>query len=103
MANAKPAEDATTELKAELKSLRDDLAELVEHVKTMGKEQADAAMHSAKEAVDHATDRVRLTAAEARKRGEEAADDIEAMITRHPLTSIMVAVGLGYFVGRMRH
>ncbi len=103
MANAKPEADATQELKAELKSLRDDLAELVDTVKSMGKEQADAALHSAKEAVDHAAERVRMTAGEARKRGEEAADEIEAMITRHPLTSIMIALGFGYLFGRIRH
>jgi len=103
MANAKAEADATQDLKDELKSLRDDLAELVETVKTMGKEQADAALHSAKEAVDHATDRVRMTAGEARKRGEEAADEIEAVITRPPLTSVMIALGLGYLVARIRH
>ncbi len=102
MANTKP-EDAADELKAEMKSLRDDLAELVETVKAMGKHQADAALHSAKEAVDHAADKLRLTAGEARKKGEEAADEIEGMITRHPLTSVLVAVGLGYLVARIRH
>jgi ElaB/YqjD/DUF883 family membrane-anchored ribosome-binding protein len=102
MANAKPG-DATEEFKDELKALRADFAKLVETVKAMGREQADSALNSAREAVDHAADRIKKRAAEAQQRGEAAAEEIEAMIGRHPLTSILVAIGLGYLIGRMRH
>jgi ElaB/YqjD/DUF883 family membrane-anchored ribosome-binding protein len=103
MANAKTGTDAADELREELQALRADFAKLVETVKAMGKEQADAALHSAREAVDHAADKVRSKAAEAQRRGEAAAADLEAMVNRHPLTSILAAIGLGYLVGRMRH
>jgi len=103
MANAKPSADTTEEFKAELKELRDDIAKLVETVKAMGRERADSAFHSAREAIDDAADRIKSRAAEAQRRGEAAAEEVEAMITRHPLTSILVAIGLGYLVGRMRH
>jgi len=103
MANTKSGPDATEELKEELQALRADLAKLVETVKAMGVEQADSAMHSAREAIDHAADKVRAKAAEAQRRGEAAAEDLEAMVNRHPLTSILAAIGLGYLVGRMRH
>jgi ElaB/YqjD/DUF883 family membrane-anchored ribosome-binding protein len=103
MANAKPGADASDEFKAELMALRADLAKLVETVKAMGREQADSALNSAREAVDHAAERIKKRAADAQQRGEAAAEEIEAMIGRHPLTSILVAVGLGYLIGRMRH
>ena len=103
MANAKTTGDTSDELREELKALRDDLTKLVDTVKTMGKEQADAALHSARDAFDHAAEGIKSRAAEAQKRGEAMAEEVEQMITRHPVTSILVAIGLGYFFGRMRH
>ena len=103
MANTKQSGDVNQELKDELKAIRADFANLLETVKAMGQEQADAALDSAREAVDTVAEQVRSKAADAQKRGEAAAEEVEAMITRHPLTSILVAIGLGYLVGRMRH
>ncbi len=102
-ADAKPATDKAHELKDELNPLRKDLSNLMDTVKAMGKDQAESAVHSAKEAVDRAAEKVRTTTSEARKKGEVAAEELEAVILRHPLTSIFVALGLGYVFGRARH
>ncbi len=103
MATAKTTDDATDELKSELKALRDDFAKLLETVKSIGTEQAESAIHRAKDAAEHAAEGLRMSASEARERGEAAAEDVERMIQRHPLTAILVAAGLGYIFGRVRH
>lgn len=93
--------ETADELRDELSALRADLAALVETVKEMGRDRADSAIHSAKEAVDHAAQRLKLSAEEARQRGEAAADEIEAMVTRHPIGTLFVALGLGFLIGRI--
>ena len=103
MATAKTTDEPTDELKSELKALRDDFAKLVETVKSIGEEQAESAIHRAKEAAEHAAEGLRMSAAEARQRGEAAAEEVEVMIQRHPLTAILIALGLGYIFGRVRH
>lgn len=94
--------ETAEDFREELNALRGDLAALVDTVKEMGRERADSAIHSAKEAVDHAAKRFRVSAEEARERGEHAADEIGAMVTRHPISSVFVALGIGYLVGRIR-
>ena len=103
MPTAKPTEEPADEIRDELKALRDDFAKLVDTVKSLGGERAESVLHRAKEAAEHTADEIRMSAGEARQRGEAAAEDIEAMIQRHPLTSILVAVGLGFIFGRARH
>ena len=98
----KPTESAE-ELRDELTALRADLSALVETVKGLGRDSADSAIHSAKEAVDHATRRLKMSAEEARERGEAAAGELEAMVTRHPMGAIFAALGVGYILGKVRH
>ena len=75
----------------------------METVKSLGGERAESVLHRARDAAEHAADEIRMSASEARHRGEAAVEDIEAMIKRHPLTSILVAVGLGFIFGRASH
>ena len=99
---AKAADDITAELGREIKALRKDLAALVASVKELGAKEAASAASSAKEAVEHVTETVKMTAEDARRRGEAAATEIESMIAKRPIMSALVALGLGYFVGRFR-
>ncbi len=46
---------------------------------------------------------LRTTASEARHRGEVAASELEDMIAARPLTSVLVALGVGYVIGKLRH
>lgn len=104
MATAKTGGEPTVEeLKSELKTLRDDFAKLVETVKELGTEQANAAMRKARKATEGAAESLRMSAEEAKERGEAFAEEIEEMIQRRPLMSILAALGIGYVVGRIRH
>ena len=102
MATAKTAEEASAEISKELQALRDDLAALVSTVKGLATTQAEHAMDAARETVGNVTERLRMSASEARHRGEEAANEFEDMIARRPLTSIMIALGIGYVIGKIR-
>ncbi|MCW5698027.1 MAG: DUF883 family protein [Bauldia sp.] len=97
MASAK--EDSFDDLQKELKALRADLTALVGTVKEIGASQAENLASQVKGAVGELGSRMRMTADEARRRGEEAAHEIEDVIGRHPLTAVMVAMGVGFIVG----
>lgn len=102
MATAKSAEDASAEISKELQALRDDLAALVGTVKDIATHQASQAMDTAKETVGNVAERLRMTASEARHRGEEAATEVEEMIAKRPLTAVLIALGIGYVIGKLR-
>jgi ElaB/YqjD/DUF883 family membrane-anchored ribosome-binding protein len=100
MATAKP-EEAGDELKREMKALRDDLAALVGTVKEMAAQRAEAVADSARETVENIGESMKMTAAEAQRRGEEMAGEVEEMIRNRPLTAVLVAAAVGYLVGKI--
>lgn len=102
MATAKTAEDTAAELSKEMKALRDDLTALVSTVKEFTTSQAEHAVGAAKETVGHMAESLRMTASEARHRGEVAATEVEEMIAKRPLTAVLIALGVGYLVGKLR-
>lgn len=102
MATEKTAENASAELSKELAALREDLAALVGTVRDLATSQAGHAVDAAKETVGHVAERLRMSASDARHRGEEVATEIEEMIGRRPLTAVMIALGIGYVIGKMR-
>lgn len=101
--------EATTEatmadLHKQMRAIQSDIASLTGTLKSYGKEQVGHMGEAARSAMNHAGDGVRLTAAEARMRGEHIAEEVEQTITRNPLTSVLVALGVGYVAGMMsRH
>jgi ElaB/YqjD/DUF883 family membrane-anchored ribosome-binding protein len=95
MATAKP-EDMSAEFGREMKALRDDLAALAGTVKDMAAQRAEAVVGAAKETM-------KMTAAEAQRRGEAMALEVEDMIRERPLTSVLVAVAVGYLIGKITH
>ncbi|MGD9740240.1 MAG: YqjD family protein [Bauldia sp.] len=104
MATAKTdTEDTAAELGREIKELRADLAALVSTVSDYIGRQASHAGEAAKEGVSHMAEALKSTASEARRRGEVAASEIEDMIAARPLTSVLVALGIGYVIGKLRH
>lgn len=98
-AGNRTAEENIGEIRDELKALRDDLAALGQSVRDLGVQQANSVAGSVRDAVGQATESLRMSAGEARRQGEAVATEIEAAITRNPLTAILVAMGLGYIVG----
>ena len=92
-------DDSFDDLQRELKVLRADLTALVGTVKEIGANQAENLAAQVKGAVGDFSGRMRMTADEARRRGEAAAHEVEEVIGRHPLTAVMIAMGIGFIVG----
>ncbi len=95
MAARNAPEEDDGDLARQMKTIQADVAALTETIKHFAVAQAG---HVA-EAVGVAGERVKTTAAEARRRGEVAAEEVEQLISRNPFTAILVAMGLGYIVG----
>ncbi len=96
-----PEDDATdaAALGRQIKAIQADVASLTDTLKQFGAAQAGHVADVVGKAVGQAGDTMRSTAAEARRRGEIAAEEVEQIITRNPFTSILVALGLGYIIG----
>ncbi|MCC6982983.1 MAG: DUF883 family protein [Bauldia sp.] len=98
------AEATMADLQRQMKAIQSDISAITGTLKTFGKDQAGHVSAAARNAFDHAGEGLRMTAAEARERGEHIAEEVEQTISRNPLTSVLVALGVGYIAGMMaRH
>jgi ElaB/YqjD/DUF883 family membrane-anchored ribosome-binding protein len=98
------AEATMADLQRQMKAIQSDLASLTGTLKNFGKEQVDHMGKAARHAMDSAGEGMRMTAHEARERGEHIAEEVEHTISRNPLTSVLVALGVGYVAGMIsRH
>ncbi|MBV8567979.1 MAG: DUF883 family protein [Methylobacteriaceae bacterium] len=86
---------------ADFNDLRNDIAKLTETVTSLVKGQADAASATVMEALDTAKGSIATTAAEAGDRVTTLGTELEATIERNPLTSVLVALGIGLMAGMM--
>ncbi len=84
---------------ADLAALRQDVARLAETVSKLVQQQTQAAGHRVSEAVGDARDKIARTAADAQNRVCAASGEIEACIERHPLTAVLIALGVGVSLG----
>ncbi len=86
---------------ADLAALRQDVARLAETIGKVLQHQTQAAGVAASEAVGDAKDKVADTAAGARDFTRAASGEIEASIERNPLTAVLIAFGVGMWLGMM--
>jgi ElaB/YqjD/DUF883 family membrane-anchored ribosome-binding protein len=89
------------DLARQIQELQSDLAGLADTIKAIGSEQVDHASDMFSEAVENAKSSVRMTAAEARERGEQIAEDVESAITRNPLGAVLIAAGIGFLIAKL--
>lgn len=90
MATKTEAEKEIDSLKADLHTLREDIAKLTEAFKRQGTEQAKARYQQAK-----------ATAEDYGEQARKVADDVGHRIEERPLTSVLSAFGIGFIVGRL--
>jgi ElaB/YqjD/DUF883 family membrane-anchored ribosome-binding protein len=86
---------------ADLAAIREDVARLAETISKLLQRQTQAAGVGVSEAVGDAKDKVADTAAEARNLTRAASGEIEASIERNPLTAVLIAFGVGMWLGLM--
>lgn len=91
-----PAQNASN-LDADLEILKGDVARLTETLSTLLADSKATAKSVAQEGVDRAT----AAAESAKDYAEQKADDLSATIEQNPLTSVLIALGLGYVIGAL--
>ncbi|HEY8071865.1 MAG TPA: hypothetical protein VIE47_07870 [Methylocystis sp.] len=82
------------DITADLAAIREDVARLAETISKLLQRQTEAAGVGVSEAVGD-------IAAEARSHARGASGEIEASIERNPLTAVLIAFGMGMWLGVM--
>lgn len=88
-------------LRADLKSLRDDVAALAETLVVSGKERAQAAGHSAVEEARRRLEQISSRTHAACDRSREVADTFGRQVMDHPCKSLTIVFGAGLLVGML--
>jgi ElaB/YqjD/DUF883 family membrane-anchored ribosome-binding protein len=86
---------------ADLAAIREDVARLAETIGKLLQRETQAAGVGVSDAVGDAKDKVADTAAGARDFTRAASGEIEASIERNPLTAVLIAFGVGMWLGLM--
>lgn len=92
-------EEVANDLSADLAALRRDLAQLAASVSALVNHQTHAAGAKVAGAMGEAGDRLAGSASRAAEQVKHAGGEVEACITRNPLTAAMVAFGVGLTIG----
>lgn len=95
------AEADLATLLAQLAAIRKDITGIAAAIGSVGLGRVESMTETMRGAFDHATAGLKGEAGEARRRGEEAAEEVEAMIVRNPLVSLLLALGLGFLAGML--
>ena len=93
------AEATGGDFATDLAALRQDVAHLADTMSTLVQHQKQAAGTRIFEAVGDAKSKFASTTADAQNRVCAASSAMEARIERHPLTSALIALGVGMSVG----
>ena len=92
-------ESATTDIAADFGALRRDIVHLTEALRVLVDRQTQMAGARVSDAAEGVSDKIAQAAGDARKGAQAKSDEITAFIERNPLTAILVALGLGMFIG----
>ena len=92
-------ESATIDIAADFGALRRDIVHLTAALRGLVDHQTRMAGARVSVAAEGVTDKITQAAGDARKGAQSKGDDIAACIERNPLTAILVALGLGMFIG----
>lgn len=90
---------AIGDLAADLAALRQDIARLTDTVSGLAQRQTEAAGQRVSEAVNNVGEKLGCAAAEMHNRVRTANGEIEACVSRNPLTAVLIALGVGMSLG----
>jgi ElaB/YqjD/DUF883 family membrane-anchored ribosome-binding protein len=92
-------EGVTADIGTDLAALRRDIAHLAEAVRGLAAVQTHAAGVRLSDAMGDAKSKISNAAEDAQKNVRAASGEIEAAIDRNPLTAVLIALGVGMFIG----
>lgn len=104
--------DAIGLIQADLRTLRDDIAQLTQHMESASKDAGGAAMGDVKARLSRAKSTVdellakaglpEIDATRAVNVVDGVVDDVEETVRAHPLMAITAAVGFGFIIASLR-
>jgi ElaB/YqjD/DUF883 family membrane-anchored ribosome-binding protein len=86
-------------LEAELARLRDDIGSLAKTVRDIGSGEAQAVVDAVRDRLDKVSAEARRASRRAKAGAQDAADTVQGAIEDNPLTSVLIALGLGFIIG----
>ncbi len=106
MASTGPAA-TVDDIRKDMQALRDDVTRLAEQVSSLVTATGDEAMGEVKERLQRLRDNMGEAVSDAGERGRDAVlevtenlgEAIEEAVQQHPLTTIALAIGLGFLFG----
>ena len=100
MSNAKASsEHDYAQLEAEFAKLRNDVASLAEAVKDVAATEAKGVSEALLNSWDSAAKQARRASKRVRKEAADVAETFQTNIEEHPISSILIALGVGVVVG----
>ncbi|MCX5497722.1 hypothetical protein OSH11_23690 [Kaistia dalseonensis] len=89
------------DLSEQVKAIQAELLGLTETIRSFTSQKAEAGADAFRDAAHAASETVRSSAEDARRRGEHLAEDIEGRITANPVPSVLIAAGIGLVIGAL--
>ncbi|NGN42394.1 DUF883 domain-containing protein [Mesorhizobium sp. CGMCC 1.15528] len=86
----------TSDIEADIRQLRADIAKLTEQLATTGEHSYGAARRAAKEGVDQLRAQGEATIESLRGNAKDIEDQITAAVREKPVTSLAIAAGVGF-------
>jgi len=97
----KGREKTEAAVEEDIDNLREDVAQLTEHLKKLTAQIAAQAVGVTKYKMDNVTDGVQAAAVKAKKRALAATEDLEETVANNPIGSMIVSVGLGIIISQL--
>jgi len=89
------------DLKRDLANLRNDMGELVGTLTSMGKQSANVAWEKAQDQLNTRLRQLNDTYESMRAQSGRAAESVQQTIEERPVTSVLVALGVGFVLGKI--
>jgi ElaB/YqjD/DUF883 family membrane-anchored ribosome-binding protein len=91
----------TRNLESEFDTFKDDLNKLRSDISNLSAALRDTTSETVREQVDTIRNRVDQITRDAREHGRQTLDDLTDRIEERPLTSVLIAFGVGVLLGRL--
>lgn len=91
----------SSSVESEFATVKDDLSKLRADVAALSAAMRDATSGTVQEQIDVMRDRINRLAGEAREEGQQRLEDLAGRIEERPLTSVLLAFGVGMLIGRL--